>query len=121
RTREQHRDALAVARLERGVGVHVDHVDDGAVTSRERRERRGHLVAQVTVGARQQREPGAARGGARRARHSPLGKRSVEKNWASPRRSCSVTGAPLSNLASRSLTCDALFASVAWPRWMIAV
>ena len=53
----QHGHAITESGLEIGVRVDIELDDRGAGLQRERRERRAHVVAQVTVRAGEQRQP----------------------------------------------------------------
>jgi len=55
-SREQHRDVLAPARLQRRLAVDIDFLDGGPGGPRNRLQRVAHLVAEMAVGARQKRK-----------------------------------------------------------------
>jgi len=77
---QQHRHAQAIALFKRCVGIYIQLDDANAVMRGKRCNGGAHVVAEMTVGAAQQRQ----RTG--RAGYSPLPIFSVAKNVLSPRR-----------------------------------
>jgi hypothetical protein len=54
---EQHRHAITPTRFEGGIGVDIDLVDRNRGRCGERGDLGAHLVAEVAVGAGEQRQP----------------------------------------------------------------
>ena len=94
--REKYWNAIAVLRFERGVRIDIDDRDGQMTRVGQRLHRFEHLVAEMAIGSRKQRQLQAG--------YSPLLILSVAKNSCSPRRKRNVTDAPLSIFVRSPLT-----------------
>ena len=55
---QQYQNLFVITRLEFGIGIYIDDVDVNPELGRQRAQCQRHLVAEMAVGARDQRQPG---------------------------------------------------------------